>query len=189
LSGSSANPITVQFDTADSTAVAGQDYSPVSRLLTFNPGQGLIQTVTVTVLGDRLHESTEYYKVRLTNPTNARLGDGNGVGTILDNDLISDVTAGANAIVTGLREVIPNPFAGRAVIRFGLREGGPVDLTAFDVQGRSVRRLDGGTHPPGEAQVIWDGRDRDGNRLPSGIYLLKLTTGGRTYTRAIHLVR
>ena len=43
-------------------------------------------TFTVAVLGDRLGESAESFAVNLSAPTNAAIADGQGVGTILDDE-------------------------------------------------------------------------------------------------------
>lgn len=59
---------TVQFDTFDDTATAGQDYTAVSRLLTFGPGQ-TVQTVTIPILQDMLHEANEAVLLQLSTPT------------------------------------------------------------------------------------------------------------------------
>src|SRR5207247_960173 len=81
----------------DGTATAGLDYVAASGTLTFNPGE-TTQTISVTVLGDRLDEKDETFYVRLSNPTGAlRFTGQQAVGTIVDNDpspqiTISDVT-------------------------------------------------------------------------------------------------
>ncbi len=85
LSGTSSQTVTVQYATANGTATAGSDYTATSGTLTFTPGQ-LTQTVSVPVLGDTVLEPTETFAVNLSNPTNATIGDGQGVGTIIDND-------------------------------------------------------------------------------------------------------
>jgi hypothetical protein len=63
----------------------------------------------VAVLGDRLPEGTEYFVVNLSGAANAFVGDGQGVGTILDNEprvSVNDVsvaegnTGSVNATVT-----------------------------------------------------------------------------------------
>ena len=43
-------------------------------------------TFTVAVTGDRLAEPTETFAVNLSAPTNATIADGQGVGTILDDE-------------------------------------------------------------------------------------------------------
>jgi hypothetical protein len=76
---------TVSFGTANGTAVSGSDYTAVSGTVTFPPGS-TTQPVSVPVIGDLLDEPDETFFVNLTSPTNATIADGQGVGTILDND-------------------------------------------------------------------------------------------------------
>jgi hypothetical protein len=91
FSGSAA-PASVQFATANGTAVAGVDYLMTSGTLNFNtpPAQGGIptqsQTVTVVVSGDVAKEANETYFVNLSNPTGGSIADGQGVGIIIDDD-------------------------------------------------------------------------------------------------------
>jgi hypothetical protein len=62
--------------------------------LAFAPGE-TSKTVTVLVNGDRLAEPNETFVVNLSSPTNATVADGQGLGTILDDEpriSISDVT-------------------------------------------------------------------------------------------------
>ncbi|MBI1917143.1 MAG: hypothetical protein HYS12_20755 [Planctomycetes bacterium] len=87
---------TVDFITADGTAMAGKDYVATAGTLTFIAGEAS-KTITVTVLGDRVDESDETFLVRLSNASNAVLANTQAVGTIVDNDpppalTINDVT-------------------------------------------------------------------------------------------------
>jgi hypothetical protein len=94
LSNSTNVDVTVQYSTADITATAGSDYTATSGSVTIPAGQAS-KTFTVTVKGDRLPEPTETFGVNLSNPTNATIGDGQAIGTIVDNEprvTISDVT-------------------------------------------------------------------------------------------------
>jgi hypothetical protein len=75
----------VDYTTSDNTAVAPGDYSPASGTLTFTAGITQ-QTFTVSVLGDTTVEGNETFLVNLSNPSNADISDGQGVGTILDDD-------------------------------------------------------------------------------------------------------
>src|SRR5256886_16806290 len=54
-------------------------------MVTFAPGV-TIQPVTVTVNGDTKFEPNETFFVNLSNPTNATIADGQGQGTILNDD-------------------------------------------------------------------------------------------------------
>ena len=70
LSAPSSQTVTVQFRTANYTAIAGSDFVFGSGTLTFGPGVTQ-QTVTVSVLGDTLDERDEYLFVQLSNAVNA----------------------------------------------------------------------------------------------------------------------
>jgi hypothetical protein len=94
LSAASGQPVTVNFTTANSTATAASDYQAATGELIFAPGE-TTKTITVPVIGDRLAEPKQTYLVNLSNPTNASIADGQGVGTITDDEpriSISDVT-------------------------------------------------------------------------------------------------
>jgi chitinase len=101
LSNPWTSPITVHVATADGTALAGQDYNPVSTNLTFAAGVTSL-TFTVAIIGDTVHESTETFTVVLSSPTGgATIAVGTGTVTIIDNDAAmmaaSSAPAGAQA--------------------------------------------------------------------------------------------
>jgi hypothetical protein len=77
--------VTVSYATADATATAGSDYQAASGTLTFAPGE-TSKTVTVQIIGDRLAEAHETFVLNLSAPTNATVADGQGVGTITDDE-------------------------------------------------------------------------------------------------------
>ena len=85
LSQPSSQVITVGYATVDETAVAGVDYEATSGTLTFEPGE-VQKTVNVPVIGDIWEESSKTFLMELSNPTVASLADGEGQGTINDDD-------------------------------------------------------------------------------------------------------
>jgi hypothetical protein len=98
LSAPSIQTVSVHYATADVTATAGSDYLSRTGLVTFMPGQ-TSKTVTVQVLGDTTPEDDETFDLVLSNPTNAVLVAGTGVGTILDDDELRALSIG-DATVT-----------------------------------------------------------------------------------------
>jgi len=56
-----------------------------SGTLTFDPGE-TSQTVTVAVVGETLDEPDETFFVNLSSPVNAEIVDGQGVGTIVNDE-------------------------------------------------------------------------------------------------------
>jgi Calx-beta domain len=85
LSAASTQPVTVGWATADGTATAGSDYQAASGTLTFAPGE-TAKAIAVPVSGDRLGEPNETFVVNLSSPTNATMADGQGIGTVVDDE-------------------------------------------------------------------------------------------------------
>ena len=79
-------PVTVEVNTADGTATAGQDYAALSGVIATIPGGSDTTTVSVTVLGDTTFESDEDFTVNLSNPVNAVVADGSATVTINEDD-------------------------------------------------------------------------------------------------------
>lgn len=77
--------VSVAYATADDSAKAPGDYTATSGTLSF-PAGVVSKTVTVSVTGDALDEDDERFFLKLSNPTNAAVGKGQGVGTIVDDD-------------------------------------------------------------------------------------------------------
>ncbi|WP_334144993.1 Calx-beta domain-containing protein [Rhabdothermincola sp.] len=88
LSQPAATDVTVQVDVVAGTATPGTDYVAPTRTKTlrFKPGQ-TTKTVNVPVLQDLDVEGDETLTVELSNPSAPyTIADGEGVGTILDDD-------------------------------------------------------------------------------------------------------
>jgi subtilisin-like proprotein convertase family protein len=86
LSTISSQTVTVDFATADGTATtANNDYLFTSGALTFAPGIP-VETIAVNVNGDLIFEPNEGFFLNLSNPINATVADGQGLGTILNDD-------------------------------------------------------------------------------------------------------
>jgi hypothetical protein len=86
LSAPSAVGVTVSYATADGTAKAsGGDYIAASGTLTFAPGQ-TSKTITIRIKGDRTKEADESFFLNLLAATGADIEDGQGLGTIVNDD-------------------------------------------------------------------------------------------------------
>jgi hypothetical protein len=95
--------------------------------------------------------------------------------------------AGAAGVV--LHQNVPNPFNPSTSIRFTLPAPGDVDLTVYDVRGRRVATLFHGPAPVGSSRVTWDGTDRYGARVSSGVYFYRLAAAGRVVTRKMVIMK
>lgn len=82
LSAASAQFVSVAYATANGTAFSGHDYTSISGLLLFGPGQTQ-QTISVPILSDGAPGPNLTFSVGLLSATNAVIGSGSGTGTIV----------------------------------------------------------------------------------------------------------
>lgn len=79
-------PVTVDYQTFDGTAMAPADYLAASGQLVFAPGTTQM-SVPLQVIGDSFAEPTEKFYVRLANPVEAQIQDGEAEITIIDTEV------------------------------------------------------------------------------------------------------
>lgn len=92
--------VSVDYATADYTAVAGSDYAAVSGKAVF-PAGTTTQTVNVLVGGDTVYEANEQLLLNLSNPVNAALARVKGVGVIQTDDAAPQLSIQDVATVEG----------------------------------------------------------------------------------------
>lgn len=85
LSPASGQTVTVNYATADNTALAGQDYTTTSGALTFAPGE-TIKEITVPILDDTKFEPEESFFVNLSDAVGASITQAKGTATVTDSD-------------------------------------------------------------------------------------------------------
>jgi hypothetical protein len=100
LSAASGQLVMVSYATADGTAVTPADYQPAASTLTFSPGE-TSRILTVQVRGDVLDEADETFLVNLSNPSNASIADGLGIGTVADDDPLPSLSINDVAVTEG----------------------------------------------------------------------------------------
>jgi hypothetical protein len=83
----------------------------------------------------------------------------------------------------------PNPFNPSTTISYLLPETETVRLVVYDVRGREVVVLTSGLRPAGRHDIRWDGRNRVGEAVSSGVYYYRLQTGNRTLVRKMLLLK
>ena len=77
--------VSVQYQTRDDTATAGEDYEATSGRLEFAPGEGR-QIIRVKVIDDRYDESRETFWIDFSNPKNGKIETASHDVVIADND-------------------------------------------------------------------------------------------------------
>ena len=95
LSPASAGAVSVQYATANGSAVEPADYAASSESLTFAAGQ-TSKTVLVTVNGDQFSEAAETFSVNLSAESGATVSKRTGIGTIPAHNQVPTAVASAS---------------------------------------------------------------------------------------------
>jgi len=86
--------------------------------------------------------------------------------------------------------VTPNPVRNLANVVFALpEEGGHADLRIYDVQGRTMERIETPHLAGGYHKIAWDGTDLRGRDVAPGVYFYTLSVGSWTETRKLQLLK
>ena len=86
LSAPSTETVSFTVTTQEGSATSA-DFGAGSTVLTI-PAGSTSQTIGILIAGDTAVEGTETFFVNLSNPVNATIADGQGVGTIIDDDAL-----------------------------------------------------------------------------------------------------
>ncbi|MBI5775386.1 MAG: hypothetical protein HZA89_16825 [Verrucomicrobia bacterium] len=140
LSAACAQPVTVDYATANGTAGAGSDYTAKSGALIFPPGV-TNQTISVEVFGDITPEADEAFYVDLSNPFNASLGSASrGAGTITNDD--------------GLPGYVHRFVWGSVSSTQFVNQSFTVTVTALDISNRVVTNFTGPANLAGTVRSV-----------------------------------
>jgi hypothetical protein len=88
-----------------------------------------------------------------------------------------------------LDQNFPNPFNPSTVISYQISAVCQVQLKIFDSIGREVAELVNEEKAPGKYQVGWNGENKNGVKVPSGIYFYRMTTGNYSLTKKMLLLK
>lgn len=86
----------------------------------------------------------------------------------------------------------PNPFNPSTTIGYEIPniDGSlPVNLSVYDLRGRLVIKLVDEEKTAGRYQVHWDGKNKQGQKVASGVYIYRIVVGDFVSTRKMILVR
>ncbi|MCA9757103.1 MAG: hypothetical protein KDA27_14965 [Candidatus Eisenbacteria bacterium] len=102
---------------------------------------------------------------------------------------VGDVTAAPEVEAAALTRMTagPSPASGDVRIRYYTPKAVHAELGIYDASGRNVRSLPGARWTEGWQEVVWDGRDMSGRRVPAGVYWVRLRMP--TEERTLRVVR
>jgi outer membrane protein assembly factor BamB len=151
LNEASVDPVTVDYSTADGSALAGSDYAATSGTVTFAPGE-TTKTILVQTVDNTAFELTEAFAVSLSNAVGATIVDSQGVGTIVDNDVENDPPS----VTINQTASQPDPTGGGTVV-FDVVFSEPVfgfDATKVDLTGSTAPGTVAAVAGTGSAYIV-----------------------------------
>ncbi|MDD5765572.1 MAG: FlgD immunoglobulin-like domain containing protein [Candidatus Marinimicrobia bacterium] len=89
----------------------------------------------------------------------------------------------------GLSANYPNPFNSTTVIPFVLEKPAMTTLSIYTMNGKLVRTLTNERLSAGKYELKWNGTNQSGKPVSSGIYIYRLTSGGRTEMKKMSFVK
>ncbi len=102
LNGTATQTVSVNYATANGTALAGSDYTGRSGTLTFPVGT-TSATVSVPITPDATVELNETFTLVLSGASSASITDGTGIGTIVNDDVpfVSTLSINSGSVTEG----------------------------------------------------------------------------------------
>ena len=88
-----------------------------------------------------------------------------------------------------LHQNYPNPFNLSTIITYGIPTKSEVNIIIFNILGHEIKTYQVGIKSAGRYELIWNGIDEEGNYVPSGIYLYRLTAGEFIDTKKMLLLK
>lgn len=119
------------------------------------------------------------------------LGSGASHDTVLISSEITTDVKNTHLLPSGhsLAQNYPNPFNNETIIQVHMLNSGHIKLEIANLLGQQVFSYERETAGPETVSIVWNGRDSDGNDLPSGIYFYRLSSESGTLTRKMLLLR
>ncbi len=77
----------------------------------------------------------------------------------------------------------PNPFYTTADIQYNVIRAGKVKVDVYNIKGQHIKSILEETKSSGSYQLIWDGKDKAGNKVAPGIYFMRLEADGKALTK------
>ncbi len=180
-------PYPISFFTAKCTIGGYQDYVRVSRSV-------LKDSIVEVVFADWTAPPMGSDSVQMT-VTIFYAVDNDLANNTISRQLKAEPSAADDRDVSSvpsspeLLQNFPNPFNPTTQIGYVVDRACIVELTIHNIIGQKLATLVSEFQPKGRKQVIWNGRDDEGNVVASGVYFYRLKAGERSYTRKMIILK
>ncbi|MCA9731127.1 T9SS type A sorting domain-containing protein [candidate division KSB1 bacterium] len=83
----------------------------------------------------------------------------------------------------------PNPFNPTTTIEYELPQPGEVTVHIFSTNGRLVKSFQHAYASPGSYSVVWDGKNKSGETVASGLYVYQVTFANSVISKKMLMVK
>jgi len=83
----------------------------------------------------------------------------------------------------------PNPFNPSTHIRFDIPHSTKIKISIFNILGMEVTELFRGQLGRGSYTIEWNGKDRNGNSVPAGVYIYQISADNFNQARKMMLLK
>ena len=177
--GASDGAVTVDYVSADSSAIAGKNYISSTGTLSWADGDHEDKTFTVSILkassGNPL-----IAKILLRNPTGGAVIESPGQALLL----LSDATDINYPAPPFLLQNSPNPFINTTTFKFGVPAKSFVTLKVYDLSGRLIASVISKEYDAGLYSEDWTA-----SNVVKGIYVCKLLIGSSSFYKKIVVLK
>ena len=90
---------------------------------------------------------------------------------------------------TKLSSNYPNPFNPETKIIYSMAKAGRAELTVYNIKGQKVKTLIDENVTSGEHSVVWNGKDKDGKDVSSGVYFYRIKTSDGVQSKKMLLLK
>lgn len=186
------NQVTLMWVTQSETNVSGfriyrntqNNLETASQLSIFVPATNTSQMQVYQVTDEDIYQDGVYYYWLENVDLN---GDSQIHGPVFQNVTLTNVTTPNIPIVHGINTVYPNPFNPLVTISCGMKLNGSASLKVFNTRGQLVKTVFSGVWDKGTHTLQWDGTDETGQKLSSGVYLMRMETNSGISVKKIVL--
>lgn len=88
-----------------------------------------------------------------------------------------------------LEQNYPNPFNPSTKIDYSLNKNGKTLLKIYNSLGQEIKTLVNSIQSPGSYSISWDGKDNNGNQVPTGTYFYRITQDNISITKKSILIK
>ncbi len=83
----------------------------------------------------------------------------------------------------------PNPFNPNTTINYSLPQNCFVKIAIYDISGREIRVIKNEFENTGYKSIVWNGIDKSGSKVPSGIYIYTIEAKNYRATKKMLLIK